>query len=97
MGTVWVDLVLTYFLCRNYLSDLDSVLRASKLLIVLALVLGISTFFEYFIGFNLFTSIGGKSFVQIRDETLRCQGPFGHPITLGSVRRTDCPNDMGYS
>ena len=92
-----MDLVLTYFLCRHYLSDLDSVLRASKLLILLALVLGISTFLEYFIRFNFFANIGGKNFVQIRGETLRCQGPFGHPITLGSVRRTDCPNNMGYS
>ena len=91
IGTVWVDLVLTYFLCRNYLADLTSVLRTGKLLILLSVILGVSAFLEYFAKYNVFATIGGMPFVQIRGATLRCQGPFAHPITFGSFAALSVP------
>lgn len=84
VGTLWIDLVLAYFLCRKYLEDLPSVFRISHLLILVTVILVIATFVEYFARHNLFATLGGMGFVQIRGDTLRCQGPFGHPINLGS-------------
>lgn len=84
IGSVWVDLVLTYFVTRSLLKDIAAVHRTVILLITMGLMLSVTTALEYFWRLNFFSYFGGIDFVQIRGEKLRCQGPFGHPIALGS-------------
>src|SRR5688572_17535874 len=50
MGTVWVDLVLAYFLCRRYMTDLPSIVRTGYVLVGVTCALAISTSMEYFKG-----------------------------------------------
>lgn len=90
-GTIWVDVILAYFLCRNYLADSEDVFAIINTLIGVTVVLAVCGFIEYSTRFNIFTKLGGNLYGTIRDGSLRCQGPFGHPIFLGTFAAMTIP------
>lgn len=83
-GAVGVDVVLAFFLCRNYLGDLEGIIRAAKVLVVITMVLSIAALVERLTYQNLFGFVGGAVHPEIRDGTVRCQGPFGISISYGA-------------
>ena len=79
------DAVGFYFLFRFLVRDLDEVVRVFKMTAFLLVPLAGSMLIEKMTGRNSFAIFGGVSDVTImRDGTLRCQGPFAHPILAGT-------------
>ena len=85
-----------YFLVRCLVRDLDDVVYALRGLVILCAILACFMTVEKVTGRNLFSVFGGVSeFTLIRDDALRAQGPFGHPILAGTCGATLMPLFIG--
>lgn len=85
-----------YFFFRFYLTGLDDIITILKVTALLILPLAISMLVEKSTGRNIFSVFGGVPEVtMLRDGTLRCQGPFRHPIIAGTFGATLMPLMMG--
>jgi hypothetical protein len=74
-----------YFFFRLIIQDREDILRAIKLFSVLIVPLAACMLLERITGRNLFAFLGGvPEFAMERSGTLRCQGPFAHPILAGA-------------
>jgi hypothetical protein len=83
MGQV-VNYAGTYFLVRLCVTRLSDVVRVKKAMMFAAAVLAVFVAVEASTGRNVFAIFGGvPEITEIRDGHLRCQGPFGHPISAG--------------
>ena len=72
----------------------DTVAILAFLLILLAVLMG----FERITGRNLFFAIGGvPEWSQVRNGTVRCQGPFTHSILAGAFGAAGFALMLGYS
>ncbi len=79
------DKVGTYFLLRFLVRDVQDITRVIKLLAIFIVPLGVVMLNEKLTGRNMFFAFGGvPEFTVVRETSLRCQGPFGHPILAGS-------------
>lgn len=73
-----------YFLFRGLIRDSDDIRRVLQALAVVIVPLSAIMLNEWSTGRNAFSIFGGVSPITgIRDDSLRCQGPFGHPILAG--------------
>lgn len=85
-----------YFFFRFYLTGLDDIITILKVTALLILPLAISMLVEKITGRNIFSAFGGvPEITMIRDGTLRCQGPFRHPIIAGTFGATLMPLMLG--
>jgi hypothetical protein len=74
-----------YFLFRFLLRDLDDIKRVFALTSVLLMPLAAAMLLERATERNVFAIFGGvRAVTELRGGTLRCQGPFGHPILAGT-------------
>jgi hypothetical protein len=74
-----------YALSRSLIRDLDDVKAVCKVFAVALVPLALCIIFEKATGRNPFYVLGGvPEFTELREGTLRCQGPFRHPILAGS-------------
>jgi hypothetical protein len=74
-----------YFLFRCLIRDRDDIKQACRLFAVVLFPLAICMCVERSTGRNTFYMFGGvPEFTRIREGTLRCQGPFAHPILAGT-------------
>jgi hypothetical protein len=90
------NVLLTYFLFRFLVLDLEDVKRVIKLTAVMVMPLAVSMLLEYRTQRNVFAVFGAVPFItQIRDGILRCQGPFSHPILAGSFGAALLPLFVG--
>jgi hypothetical protein len=81
-----------YFMFRVLIRDLDDIKRTYKIVAILIIPLGFFMLAEKITGHNAFAIFGGvDAITRIRDGSLRCQGPFAHPILAGSFGATLCP------
>jgi hypothetical protein len=81
-----------YFMFRMLIRDLDDIKRTYKIIAILIIPLGFFMFAEKMTGHNAFAIFGGvDAITRIREGSLRCQGPFAHPILAGSFGATLCP------
>ncbi|MCU0609281.1 MAG: hypothetical protein MUF22_05895 [Chitinispirillaceae bacterium] len=81
-----------YFLCRIYLRTMDDVVRLLALSALLMIPLAASMINEYMTGRNIFAILGGVPDIsEIRNNKVRCQGSFRHPILMGTFGATMIP------
>ena len=72
----------------------DTLMILALLLIPLAVLMG----FERVTGRNLFSMFGGvPEWSEVRDGTVRCQGPFDHSILAGTFGAASFPLMVGLS
>ena len=82
----------SYFLFRFLIRDRDDLLALYKIMAIIIVPLTILVILEKATGRNLFSILGGVPEVtQIREGRLRCQGPFAHPILMGTFAATSIP------
>jgi hypothetical protein len=81
-----------YFMFRILIRDLDDIKRTYRIVAVLIIPLGFFMLAEKITGHNAFAVFGGvDAITRVREGSLRCQGPFAHPILAGSFGATLCP------
>jgi hypothetical protein len=81
-----------YFLFRLLVRDSDDYEVLVKGLAVIVIPLACLMVLEYVTGRNPFFLFGGvPEYTSIREERLRCQGPFRHPILAGTFGATTLP------
>lgn len=82
----------SYFLFRFLVRDMDDLVRVFKITAVFIIPLAGIMLMEKSSGQNMFAMFGGVPlFTEIRNGTLRCQGPFGHSILAGTFGATLFP------
>lgn len=79
----FIDAIGGYFLMRYLIQDEEDIFRFIKLCACLVAVLGISMTFEKMRAINPFGLIGGRLTPDIREGSVRAQGPFGVSILAG--------------
>lgn len=91
LGVIYNTLGL-YFFFRILIRDRADVEALMLLMSLAALPLALLMLNERFTGVNMFSVFGGVPEMTItRDDRLRCQGSFGHPILAGSFGATLFP------
>jgi hypothetical protein len=74
-----------YFLFRFLLRGMEDIKRTFAMMAITVLPLAVAMLFERFTERNVFAIFGGvRAVTELRGGTLRCQGPFGHPILAGT-------------
>jgi hypothetical protein len=91
MGQAY-NTILTFFLFRFLIRDLDEIIFMLKITAIVILPLALSMIIEKSTQKNIFSVFGGvPAITVIREGKLRCQGPFGHPILAGTFGATLFP------
>lgn len=91
MGFFW-DALGGYFLIRTFVSDDEEVQRLFKTLAGIAIVLSAAMLYEKFFDFNLYSILTGTHLApEIRNGSIRAQGPFHHAILAGTFGATLLP------
>jgi hypothetical protein len=86
------DALGTYFFFRCTIRDMEGAKLAARALAVIAVLVAVSVIVERTTSRNVFYVLGGvQEFTEIRDGSLRCQGPFGHSILAGTFGATLLP------
>lgn len=74
-----------YFLFRFLLRNLEDIRHTFAMMAITLLPLAGAMLVERFTERNVFAVFGGvRAVTELRGGTLRCQGPFGHPILAGT-------------
>ncbi len=85
-----------YFLIRALVWDFDDIVHAVKMLGIIIIPLAFLFAVEKTTGKNIFSVLGGvPEFTDMRNNRLRCQGPFRHPILAGTFGATAMPLFVG--
>ncbi len=85
-----------YFLLRIFCQSLDDMVTLCRITAILLVPLSIAIMFEKTTGLNLFSVLGGVSeFSEIRDGSIRAQGPFASSILAGTVGAVCLPLMVG--
>lgn len=80
-----IDTLGAYFLFRVLLRSWDDIKTLLRGAALIAIPIAAAFLFEKTTGRNLFSVFGGvREFTKIRQDRLRCQGAFAHPILAGS-------------
>ncbi|MCE5210552.1 MAG: hypothetical protein LLG40_03245 [Deltaproteobacteria bacterium] len=81
-----------YYLFRFLIKDRQDLAALLKMIAIIILPLAISVVIEKTTARNIFSIFGGVPEITIiRNEKLRCQGPFRHPILMGTFAATLIP------
>lgn len=81
-----------YYLFRFLIKDRQDLATLLKMIAIIILPLAISVVIEKTTARNIFSIFGGVPEITIiRNEKLRCQGPFRHPILMGTFAATLIP------
>jgi hypothetical protein len=90
-GFLW-DLLGGYLLMRFLIRDDDDIQRTIKIFSVVATVLAATLLYEKFYDVNLYGFIAGHPIIpEIRNGSIRAQGPFHHAILAGTFGATLLP------
>lgn len=74
-----------YFLFRFIVRDLEDAKRLFRISAVFVLPVAAAMLYEHQTRHNVFAAFGGvQPVTALREGTLRCMGPFGHPILAGT-------------
>lgn len=81
-----------YFLMRILIRDDDDVRRAIKILSTVAMILAVTMLYEKLRDVNVYSFIAGRTITpEIREGSIRAQGPFHHAILAGTFGATLLP------
>jgi hypothetical protein len=95
VGAAYNDLGF-YFMFRFLIRDMDELIQTIKIYAVLVVPLAGFMILEKMTGHDSFSIFGGvPPTTYIREGTLRCQGPFAHPILAGTFGATLMPLFIG--
>lgn len=95
LGFTW-DALGSFFLIRLFLRETEDAVFAVCVLAGICMVLSVFMLVEHTTARNVFSVLGGvDAITMVRDERLRCQGPFLHPILAGSIGATILPLCVG--
>ena len=90
------DAIGLYLLFRMLISDTKDLRKVVKLFAVAFVPLAILMCIERFTGRNPFYVLGGvPAFAEVRNNIVRGQGPFGHPILAGTFGAVWLPLFIG--
>ena len=90
------DEVGMYFLFRFLVRDIDDIKHAIRLFAIFMVPVGILMVNEKLTGHNVFAAFGGVHETTVaREGSLRCQGPFLHPILAGTFGAVAFPFFVG--
>ena len=90
-GFLW-DVLGGYFLMRILIQDDDDGLRAIKVLSAVAAVLGLTMLYEKLYQVNLYGLLTTAPIIsEVRNGSIRAQGPFHHAILAGTFGATLLP------
>ncbi len=79
-----VDTLGIYALARVWIHDMRDIERIGAWVIAMSIPAAAAFYYEAYQGQNLYKIVGGAAeYVTQRDEQMRCQGPFAHPILAG--------------
>lgn len=85
-----------YFLVRCFCQDQEDVVRLVKTTAILLVPVALAMALEHLTQQNVFTVLGGVAAEpSIRNDRLRAQGPFAHPILAGTVGAVCAPLMIG--
>jgi hypothetical protein len=85
-----------YFMFRFLIRDMEELIQGIKLYALLVVPLAGFMILEKMTGHDSFSVFGGvPPTTYIREGTLRCQGPFAHPILAGTFGATLMPLFVG--
>ncbi len=85
-----------YFVFRCLVRDVEDVKRYCRVFALVLFPLAVCMCIEKATGRNPFAVFGGvPEITVIREGTLRCQGPFGHPILAGTFGAVWLPMFVG--
>ena len=80
-----------YWINRVLIRDLDDVEQVLRVLRVMVFIVAACMLVEWKTGRNSFAVFGVSEFPEIREDRLRCQAAFAHPILAGSFGATSLP------
>lgn len=90
------DVIGLYFLFRYLVRGTEDMKHLVRIVAILIMPLAAAMVAEKLTGRNIFAVFGGvMEFTRIRDGSLRCQGPFAHPILAGTFGATLLPWFVG--
>jgi hypothetical protein len=90
-GFIW-DVLGGYILLRLLIQTEDDIVRVVEVFAVVALVCGVAMINEKLRGQNVFGYLGSLPITsEIREGSIRAQGPFAHPILAGTFGVTLVP------
>ncbi len=85
-----------YFLLRISCQSLDDMATLCRITAILLIPLSIMILFEKMTGHNLFSAFGGVPEIsEIRNGSIRAQGPFAHSILAGTAGAVCLPLMIG--
>ena len=85
-----------YFLFRVFIRNFEDIERTIKFFSIIIVPLACAMLMENATGRNFFSIFGGvPEITEMRDMKLRCQGPFLHPILVGTFGATLIPLFLG--
>lgn len=91
VGSLW-DILGGYFLMRFLIQNDSDVLRAIKILSAISAVLGLTTLYEKLYDVNVYGRLAATPIIpEIRNGSIRAQGPFHHAILAGTFGATLLP------
>jgi hypothetical protein len=91
IGVIW-DGVGGYVLMRLLIQDEEDVNRTIKILAMVAMTLAVTMLYEKLTQINLYGLIAGTHLVpEVRNGSVRAQGPFHHAILAGTFGATLLP------
>jgi len=74
-----------YFLLRILIRDKAGVVRTIKVMAVIVAIIAPLMLAEHVTGHNGFSVVGARNLAEVREGSIRAQGPFAHPIIAGTV------------
>ncbi len=83
-GFLWTALG-GYFLVRVLIRNENDIMQVMKTLAILVLIIAPTMEWEHITQHNLFAFLGSPPLSQIRNGSIRAEGPFEHPIIAGTV------------
>ncbi len=84
-----------YFLIRVLCQSLNDVVRVCQITAIFLVPLSMAMLLEHSTGQNVFSALGAKEFSEVRNDKIRAQGPFAHPILAGTVGAVCLPLMIG--
>ncbi|MFZ0799184.1 MAG: hypothetical protein WCA13_07805 [Terriglobales bacterium] len=73
-----------YFLLRILIRDKADVVRVIKVMAIIVMTVAPLMLAEHLTGHNGFSVLGARELADVRDGSIRAQGPFGHAIIAGT-------------
>lgn len=87
-----IDIVMTYLCFRLFVQKIEDLEKLIVSMLIMLIPIMILMVYEKVTGYNFLSFLGGvPEYSAIRENVIRAQGPFQHPITAGTTAGTLIP------